>query len=720
MKIRVTALAADSRGTSGPVSNIALAGEVQSSSPRGAGGGRKALRGPAKLLAVRVGIDTGGTFTDLVSLDGEGRSRRLKVPSTPGDPARALIEGLGQALAMAGGERLEAVAHGTTVATNALLEERFQSLALITTRGFRHVLEIARQSVPSGYGNSYFWVKPDRIVPLERVREVTERLNFKGEVLTPLDEDDARACARWLRESGIAVAGVCLLHSYANPVHERRLRELLLAEYPELVVSISSEVWPEYREYERTMTTLVDAFVKPHVAGYLERAQARLRELAREAPLLIMKSNGGVMPAAAVARRPISTALSGPAAGALGASWLARQAGFERVITIDTGGTSTDVCLVEGAKPQLTREGRIGHFPVRVPMIDIVSVGTGGGSVAWVGADGGLRVGPRSAGADPGPMAYGRGGDQPTVTDAALFLGDLPDELVGGAISLRRELAAEGIRRIGEALGISPPEAARGILELSAHNQANAVLQLTVKRGIDPAGDTLVAFGGAGPLQACDIASILGLETVLVPPAPGNVSAFGLLAVDLKDDYVTTLVRRHDEVDAGEVAGTFAPLESEAIASLLAQGVAEERVRLVRSVDVRYLGEAHEITVDARQPFQAAEAVGRFHDAHERIYGYAYREGEVVEFVNWTVTGVGLIERPPLKPPAVSGTPRPIPSRSGTAPRYRRDDLPAGFCGEGPVVIDEYGSTTVVTGHFDFEVDRFGNLVLRRTRDGRA
>src|SRR5437660_1141454 len=334
---------------------------------------------------------------------------RLKVRSTPADPARALIEGLGRTLAASQGARLDAVAHGTTVATNAMLEQRFQSLALITTRGFRHVLEIARQSVPSGYGNSYFWVKPERIVPLERVREVTERLDYRGRVITPLDQEDARACGRWLRETGVAVAGICLLHSYANPAHERRLAEILLEEHPDLVLSLSSEVWPEYREYERTVTTLVDAFVKPHVAGYLGRAEGRLGQDAPGVPLLIMKSNGGVMPAAAVARRPISTALSGPAAGALGASWLARQAGFERVITIDTGGTSTDVCLVEGAEPQLTREGRIGRFPVRVPMIDIVSVGTGGGSLAWIGPEGGLRVGPRSAGADPGPMAYGRG-----------------------------------------------------------------------------------------------------------------------------------------------------------------------------------------------------------------------------------------------------------------------------------------------------------------------
>jgi N-methylhydantoinase A len=670
-----------------------------------------------KLLDVRVGIDTGGTFTDLVLLEDDGEARRLKVPSTPGDPAAALVEGLRQALSRAGAGSVTSVAHGTTVATNAMLEERFQSLALITTRGFRHVLEIARQSVPSGYGNSYFWVKPERIVPLERVREVSERLDHRGGVLQPLDEDDARDCAQWLREMGIGVVGICFLHSYANPDHELRMREILRQELPELVVSLSCEVWPEYREYERTVTTLVDAFVKPHVTGYLARAEESLHEVAPGAPLLIMKSNGGVMPAAAVARRPISTALSGPAAGALGASWLAQQAGFERVITIDTGGTSTDVSLVQGAEPQLTKEGRIGRFPVRMPMIDIVSVGTGGGSIAWVGPEGGLRVGPRSAGAVPGPMAYARGGEQPTVTDAALHLGQLPEQLAGGAVRLRPDLAQRGLRRLAEKLGIATDAAARGILELSAHNQANAVLQLTVKRGVDPSGDALVAFGGAGPLQACDIALILGLETVLIPPSPGNVSAFGLLAVDLKDDYVVTLVRRHDEVDREEVTATFAGLEEEALRSLKAQGVPAGRVRLMRSVDARYLGEAHEIAIAAALPFDAEQAVESFHEAHERTYGYAYRGSEVVEFVNWKVTGVGLVERPGLRAPAASASvpARAAPSAEGVR-RFRRDEMRAGFRVEGPAVIDEYGSTTVVHSSFDFEVDDLGNLVLRRRR----
>ena len=660
----------------------------------------------------RVGIDTGGTFTDMVLLEASGKTVRLKVPSTPSDPAQALIEGLHRVMELASDGTPQAVAHGTTVATNALLEERFQTLALVTTRGFRHVLEIARQSVPSGYGNSYFWVKPERIVPLERVFEVTERLDFRGRVLTRFDDRDARAVARRLREVGARTVGICFIHAYANAAHELRMREILLEEIPNLVISISSEVWPEYREYERTITTLVDAFVKPHVNGYLARAQQRLGEVAADAPLLIMKSNGGVMPAAAVARRPISTALSGPAAGALGASWLAQQAGFERVITIDTGGTSTDVCLVEGAEPQLTRDGRIGRFPVRVPMIDIVSVGTGGGSIAWLGPDGGLRVGPRSAGAEPGPMAYGRGGEEPTVTDAHLVLGRAPDVLAGGAIRLQRELAERGVARIAASLDLSTERASEGILEISAHNQANAVLQLTVRRGIDPTGDTLVAFGGAGPLQACRIAQLLGLGTVLIPPSPGNVSAFGLLAVDLKDDHVVTSVRRHDEVDPGEVEDTFAHLEAEAVQSLRAEGVAPEDMSLVRSVDVRYLGEAHEISVPLGVPFDAEVAASAFHDEHERMYGYAYRTGEVLEFVNWKVTGLGRIERPRLEPPPPRGRGRPV-GRRGVFAVYPRDDLPAGFCADGPVIIEEYGSTTVVEAGFNVEIDRLSNLVLR-------
>src|SRR6266852_8071061 len=366
---------------------------------------------------LRIGIDTGGTFTDVVAVDeSTGAIVTTKTPTTPHDPSLGVLEGIRKVLRLAGGGEVTAVSHGTTVATNALLEERFEGLALVTTSGFRHVLEIARQSVPQGYGNSYFWVKPERIVPLHHVREVAERVDFRGRVLEPFDETAAAEVATRLRRQALTAVGVSFVHAYANPAHERRMREIIARELPEAHVSISSDVLPEYREYERTMTTLVDAFVKGRVARYVGAIHERLaRELGPAVPFYVMKSNGGVISAREVAEHPITTVLSGPAAGALGASAVAAAAGFDRVLTADAGGTSTDVCLVEAGAPALTTEGAVGRFPVKVPMIDIVTVGSGGGSIARLAPDRALKVGPRSAGADPGPMCYGRGGDQPTA-----------------------------------------------------------------------------------------------------------------------------------------------------------------------------------------------------------------------------------------------------------------------------------------------------------------
>ncbi|MBV9282698.1 MAG: hydantoinase/oxoprolinase family protein, partial [Chloroflexi bacterium] len=426
-------------------------------------------------MKYRIGIDTGGTFTDIVAIEeGSGNVLSTKTPSTPDDPSRGLMEAIHKVLRGREGEP-SGIFHGTTVATNALLEERHpegtRSLGLITTRGFRHVLEIARQSVPSGYGNSYFWVKPPRIVPLHRVKEVTERLNFRGEVLRELDEEEAREVAGWFRRQGIASIAVCFIHAYANGEHERRMRRILAEEHPEATVSLSSEVLPEYREYERTVTTVVDAFVKPSVRAYVERAEERVRSIDGDGgasgrsgalPFLIMQSNGGVLSAREVARQPITTLLSGPAAGALGASWLASLAGFPDVLTVDAGGTSTDICVVEGGTPHVTTEGKVGRFPVKVPMIDIITIGTGGGSIAWADPSGGLRVGPESAGADPGPMCYGRGGDEPTLTDANVFLGRLPPHLLGGEVPLDVERAHLGLERLAGRLGMDAVRLAAG------------------------------------------------------------------------------------------------------------------------------------------------------------------------------------------------------------------------------------------------------------------
>jgi N-methylhydantoinase A len=695
-------------------------------------------------VAYRIGIDTGGTFTDVVAIDEEsGSVITTKTPSTPDDPSRGLLESIHKVL-RDDGRRPSGIYHGTTVATNALLEERFSSLGLITTKGFRHVLEIARQSVPSGYGNSYFWVKPERIVPLHYVKEVTERLSHRGEVLTAFDEDEARRVARWFRDQNIRSLAVCFIHAYTEGKHERRMRQILREEYPEASVSISSEVLPEYREYERTVTTVVDAFVKPSVRVYVERAGERLRSLDRDGesspdrkgslPFLIMQSNGGVLSAQDVADQPITTLLSGPAAGALGASWLAGLAGFSNVLTVDAGGTSTDICVVEGGVPHITTEGKVGRFPVKVPMIDIHTIGTGGGSIAWIDPSGGLRVGPKSAGADPGPMCYGRGGDEPTLTDANVFLGRLPPRLLGGEVPLDTERARFGLERMARRLDLDATRLAAGILEVADWNQVNAIRQVTVKKGLDPRDYAMVPFGGSGPLQAGRVARLLGLGignrvAVVVPPNPGNISAFGLLAVDLKTDYVATTVQREDRFDPDALNAAYDRLEHKAEQHLAGEGVPPHRQQTVRTVDLRYFGQAYEVRIEmpevAVDRRVLEQAVDRFHAAHEKLYGYGYRGTQLTEIVNVRVTGVGVIDKPRVvEAPETSTQTEPIPAGArpvyfdggfGDCPIYRRTELNPGQFMEGPAIVEEYGSTTVIQPGQDMHVDRYGNLVLSMT-----
>lgn len=690
----------------------------------------------------RLGIDTGGTFTDVVAIDERtGAMATTKTPSTPSDPSRGLLDGIRKVLRQLGAspDQVASVAHGTTVATNALLEERFSSLGLLVTRGFRHILEIARQSVPSGYGNSYFWVKPERIVPLERVREATERLNWRGEVLTPLNETEVREAARWFKTQGIISVGVCFLHAYANPAHEQRVRELFAEEYPNAFLSLSSDVLPEYREYERAMTTLVDAFVKPQVRDYIAAAEGHLAEALDGAgatssitvPFLIMKSNGGVVAAREVELQPITTVLSGPAAGALGASFIARAAGFADAITLDAGGTSTDVCLINQGQPRLTTEGKIGRFPVKTPMIDIITVGTGGGSIAWTGPDGGLRVGPRSAGADPGPICYGKGGTQPTLTDANLVLGRIPPHLLGGEVPLDVEAARSGLEPLAATLGMDTLRLAAGILELANWNQANAIRQITVKQGRDPRNYALVPFGGSGPLQAGRLLDLLGIHTAIVPPIPGVTSAFGLLVVDLRNDYVLTKVQSEEDFDPATTQALYQRLEALATDALARHGVPAERTVLLRSADLRYHGQAYEVRIDVSDGAVTAELgrqiVEAFHQAHHSTYGYDYRGRQQVEFVNLRVTGLGLIEKPALQeiasgsddPSAAYKGERPVYFEAAGAfqpcPLYDRARLLAGNTIAGPAIIEEYGSTTVVFPRQQAVVDRFGNLLLTQS-----
>jgi N-methylhydantoinase A len=680
----------------------------------------------------RLGIDTGGTFTDVVVLDeATGALTTTKTPSTPADHSAGFLTGAEKGLAAAGAawSGVASVFHGTTVATNALLQGEVAGLGFLTTTGFRHLLEIGRQSVPDGYGNSYFWVKPDRIVPLQLVREVPERLDAAGVVLRPLEEDAVVAEARWFRDRGVTAVGVCLLHAYANPAHELRVRDLFADAYPECWVSISSDVLREYREYERSVTTLVDAFVKPSVARYVGRLAAQLGERAGEdVPFFVMKSNGGVTSADQVARKPITTVLSGPAAGALGAAAVTHAAGFDDVVTLDGGGTSTDVAVIRSGTPSLTTEATVGRFPAKVPMIDIVTVGAGGGSIAWVSPEGTLKVGPHSAGADPGPLCYGRGGTEPTLTDAALALGRIPAHLLGGEIPLDRTAAQSGIDALAGELGLTAEACAEGILEIWAWNQANAIRQVTVRRGIDVRDLALCAFGGSGPLQAARLIDVLGLAAAVVPPDPGNLCAFGLLTVDVRIDDVRTFVAKHAELDLVALVDVYRELEGEAASALAAEGFDVDDQRFLRSADLRYDGQAFEVRVDVPggsiDAGWATDVLRRFHDEHERLYGYCYRDlpEHGVEWVNVRLAGVGPLEAPTIAPvPAGNGSVAAAGARpvffDGSwydTPVLWRGELGAGDKVRGPAIVEEYGSTLPVPPDVQVVVDRLGALVVRR------
>ena len=675
------------------------------------------------MTRLRIGIDTGGTFTDVVAIDEEtGRIVTTKTPSTPSDPAEGFLDGVRKVLALVEGEaEVTAFVHGTTVATNQLLEGKIGRLGFITTEGFGFLLEIARQSVPDGYGNSYFWVKPPRIVPADLVKTVGGRLDHTGAEIRPFDEVQAREVARWFRDQGVDTLGVCFLHAYADAKHEHRMREILAEEHPAAVVSLSSDVLREYREYERAMTTLVDAAVKPRVGRYIEGIAAKLPI---GVPFYVMKSNGGVLSADEVVHQPITTVLSGPAAGALGAALVAGAAGFDTVLTCDGGGTSADVSVVLGGEPTLTTEGTIGAYPSKIPMIDVVTVGAGGGSVAWLSREGTLKVGPRSAGADPGPLCYGRGGTEPTVTDAHVVLGRIPPHLLGGEVPLDVDVARKGLVELGDTLGLDLAAVSVGVLEISAWNQANALRQVTVKRGLDVRDFTLVTFGGSGSLLLCRLVDILGLRSVLVPRDPGNLSAFGLLTVDVKNDYVQTLVARHTNLDEAVVADAYARLEAQAAESLDREGFDRPEHQYVRTADLRYYGQAFEVRV----PVEGADldaARDAFHDAHAQTYGYSFRDKpeQQVEWVNLRVTGVGPIRRPELAVLEAGPAVAPTGTRQVCfdaldgyveTPIYWRPDLAPGATVAGPAIVEEYGSTVPLHPGFTATVDRFGNLVITK------
>jgi N-methylhydantoinase A len=679
-------------------------------------------------MGLRIAIDTGGTFTDIVAIDEEnGDITATKTPSTPDDPSVGLVDGVRKVLKAAGAEATDVhmLLHGSTVATNALLEHKFDGLGLLVTKGFRHLIEIARQSVPDGYGNSFFWVKPRRLVPLHLVREVPGRVRFDGSILEPLDESAIIAAVKELVEDGVRCIAVCLLHAYANDAHEKRVGELIARHFPDVFVSLSSVVLPEYREYERAMTTLIDVLVKPYCRTYLQRAADKIRSTSGNIPFLIMQSNGGIVKHSTVGERPVTMLLSGPAAGVLGSVHTAQLAGYRDILTIDVGGTSTDVSIIENHQPRYTSTSMIESYPVKTPMLDIVTVGSGGGSIVWTDSYGQLKVGPQSAGANPGPICYGKGGTKTTVTDAAVVLGRLPAALVGGEIELDAGAARRAFVALGEQFGLDPDDLAAGALEIAAANQVFGIRQVTTVRGREPGDYAMVAFGGAGGLFATEVADFLGISTVISPPDPGNLCAFGLHVCDVARDYIRTLVRRQSASDADEVLGAWRALERLGLSDIEAEGISRDAIAIQFVADVRYLGEGHEVHVEIPAGLSGQAMLDfmweEFHKVHDRTFGFNYRGQQDVELVNLRVRAVGKQSRPQIKAiESKHSAAAPFGKRKAywratgwiDVPLFRRAELALDQHIAGPAIVEEYGSTTVMPPTWSLHTDRFRNLIL--------
>ena len=685
-----------------------------------------------------LAIDVGGTFTDVTFADAAtGALWVAKTPSTPGDLSEGFVTAVRKVLALAGRAPadVERVFHGTTTATNAILEGKTPPTALVTTAGFKYVLEIGRHDIPR-HGNLYGWSKPTRPITPERVFEVPERLDADGSVLTPLDEAGARALARRLDQMGVPAVAVVFLHAYANPIHERRMQAILAEECPDALVSLSSEVLPQFREFERTMATALNAAVMPPVSRYVGVMRRALDGEGVPAPLLIMKSDGGVTSAATCVRQPVQTVLSGPAAGVVGAVSVARGAGYGDIISIDVGGTSADICLVRDGRPEVTKDGRIGPFPLKLPMVDIHTIGAGGGSIASLTSAGRLTVGPRSAGAEPGPVCYRRGGSEPTVTDAHLVLGRIPAALLGGELSLDAAAAREAIAaRIGRPLGLAVEDAAAGIVEILDNAMARAIRTVSVGRGHDPRRFALVAFGGAGPLHACRLAGLLEIPTVIIPPRPGVLSTWGLLDTDIRATFVRTVgisARRLAEAGGreAELEAAWGDLERQARAWLDGEHVPPAGQRFERGADLRYEHQSFELTCPlGAGPLTGAglEAmIATFHTEHRRLYSYDLPAAPV-ELVNLRVTAVGLLPHRPPRGPASGGEranavtgQRAVHFRGAgfvPTPCYARGGLGPGAAVDGPAVIEQDDATGLVAPGFRARVDDAHNIVLERLHD---
>ncbi len=691
------------------------------------------------MCALRLGIDVGGTFTDLVLYD-ERRNKLIirKISTTPNNPEVAVLSLIDEVLKEYSPNEVKLILHATTLATNALLGQKGLELpkgALITTKGFRDILEIGRQRRPALY--DLFVRRPKPLIPRRLRFGVEERMDAKGNVIVPLNEEELRDICHKMRKEGVKVIAICFLNSYVNPVHELKAKEIVEEEVPDAWISLSCEVDPEHGEYERTSTTVVNALLMPLVAGYIRRLEEGLFRRRVRPRLLLMKSSGGAASAENIVKRPIDLIESGPAAGVSATAFLSKVLGIRRAISFDMGGTTAKAGVVIDYRPRMRYELGIGRIHrgeegegfeciVRSAVVDLAECSAGGGSIAWVDEDCVLRVGPISAGAEPGPACYGKGGKEPTVTDANLVLGRLPAKLLAGDMTLYPQLARKAIEgRICKIMEIPLIEAAKGILRIANYEMANIIRLTTTERGLDPREFTLIAYGGAGPLHATDIAEELGINKVIIPRNPGNFSAYGLIVTDVRYDYVKTLLVKLEELDPGRLEQEYQELEERALEELSKDVVAEDEIVTVRYAGMRYYGQSYEIVIPVPLTINTTSDIMALSEEFLREYGRMYMQayqGRAIELVDIRVSAFALSKK--VLPKLPSRTSDIKVSRRDVyfishglqeeTPIYRRDDLAPGFELEGPAIVEEYGATLVVNPGWNLRVDEYGNIILER------
>jgi len=675
-------------------------------------------------MTYRLGVDVGGTFTDVLLVDEDsGATWRAKTASTPSDQAVGVLTGIRRVCDEAGIGLAEVaqVLHGTTVATNAILEGKGAKVGLVTTKGFRQVLQIARSYVPGGLAGWIIWPKPEPLAALENTVEVDERIGSDGAVVRELDEADVRAQLGKL--SGIDALAVSLINSFADPTHERRIGEIAAELLPGVPVSLSSDVLPEMREYERTVTTVANGYVQPQVKRYVETLAGNLKDAGVAGELAILRSDGGLSAASAAVDAPVTMLLSGPAGGVTGAVWVAEQCGFSDLITFDMGGTSTDVALVQGLSPRIGRETKVGDLTVRASSVDVRTVGAGGGSIAHVPQlTKALRVGPQSAGADPGPAAYGKGGIEPTVTDANVVLGYLPADLAGGEITLDVAAARTAVTSVAEAMGLSVEAAAAGIVDIVNENMLGGLRLVSVQQGFDPRDFALVAFGGAGPLHANALGKLTGAWPVIVPPSPGVLCALGDATTSARSESARTVLRRFADLTGDDLRQILDELASEAGDRLAEQGVAHAEQTTAFHVDVRYHGQGFEIPIEIGKA-DLEQLAADFDAEHQRLFSFLLTVDHELVNARATVTGprpsVAAVTLPPTEGPPVPIDTHPVHVSGGAvdARVYDRASLRAGDVITGPAIVTEMDSTTLVLPDHAATVHASGSLLINPVRE---